>query len=220
MIETVIFDMDGVIADTEPIHAEARNRLLAERDLDIETISPMAIGRSKRAFWGEIVQTYGLADTADELTKREFALILDIAEKNKLHATEGLETLLRFLHDGKIKAAVASSSDSAYVRRILEIVGLQDYFCAAIGGDQVACAKPAPDVYLRALQLCGTDSRSSLAVEDSDTGARAAHAAGILCVAYDAVTDETLKQIFSTCTYKVTHMRDIETIIRNENIAH
>lgn len=81
MIEAVIFDMDGVIVDTEPIHAEARNRLLAERRLDVETISPTAIGRSKRSFWGEVVQTYGLSDTADELTKREFELILAIAEK-------------------------------------------------------------------------------------------------------------------------------------------
>lgn len=219
MIEAVIFDMDGVIVDTEPIHAEARNRLLAERRLDVETISPTAIGRSKRSFWGEVVQTYGLSDTADELTKREFELILAIAEKNNLPATDGLEALLRFLRDSKIKAAVASSSDSKYVRRILEIIGLQDYFCVTVGGDQVVYAKPAPDVYLRALQLCGADSGRALAVEDSNTGARAAYAAGISCIAYDAVTDEKLKQIFSTCTYKVTHLRDIEKIIQNENAA-
>lgn len=54
MIKTVIFDMDGVIADTEPLHEQARNVLLRKLGLDVERISPTAIGRSKRAFWGEV----------------------------------------------------------------------------------------------------------------------------------------------------------------------
>lgn len=116
MIEAVIFDMDGVIVDTEPIHAEARNRLLAERRLDVETISPTAIGRSKRSFWGEVVQTYGLSDTADELTKREFELILAIAEKNNLPATDGLEALLRFCGIVKLKRRL-------HLRRIVNMYG-------------------------------------------------------------------------------------------------
>ena len=218
MIKAVIFDMDGVIADTEPLHEKARNALLAELKLDVEKISPTAIGRSKRAFWGEVVGRYSLPYTADELTVREFGVLMDIAKKSGLRPSDGLPDLLSFLKERNIKAAVASSSDRTYVEYILGLIGLGEYFCAAACGDGVATAKPAPDVYLRALALCGARAEETLAVEDSDTGARAAAAALIPCVAYDAVQDARLKQKFDACSYKVHRMHDIENIVQGVNI--
>ena len=76
------------------------------------------------------------------------------------------------------------------------------------------CAKPAPDVYLKALRGCGVNASEALAVEDSDTGARAAEAAGIPCIAYDAVEDERLRQSFNICSYKVKKISDIVNIIK------
>lgn len=214
MIKTVIFDMDGVIADTEPLHEKARNALLAQLGLDVERISPTAIGRSKRAFWGEVAEKYHLPYTADQLTVKEFELLMDIAEKSGLKPSAGLCELLQYLKDNNIKAAVASSSDRNYVECILRITKLNNYFCATSCGDEVPKAKPAPDVYLKALDLCNTTADEAIAVEDSDTGAKAAKAAGIPCVAYDVVTDAKLKQKFDACSYKIKDMREIENIVQ------
>lgn len=210
--------MDGVIADTEPLHEKARNALLLDLKLDVEKISPTAIGRSKRAFWGDVVSQYQLPHTADELTVREFDILMEIAQKAHLRPSEGLKDLLGFLRERKIKAAVASSSDHNYVEFIIRLVGLEGYFYATACGDEVSVAKPAPDVYLRALELCGTRAEEAIAVEDSDTGARAAVAAYIPCIAYDVVQDEKLKQKFDVCSYRVHRMNDIENIVQGVDI--
>ena len=74
-------------------------------------------------------------------------------------------------------------------------------------------AKPAPDVYLKALRLCGVSAAEALAVEDSDTGAKAATAAGICCVGYDACKDICFRQKLDICKYKVHNIREIENFV-------
>ena len=214
MIKAVVFDMDGVIADTEPLHEKARNALLESLGLDVEQLSPQAIGRSKRSFWSEISQKFNLKESGDELTLREFDMIMRIAKESNLKPSQGMKELLEFLEREKIKAAVASSSDRNYVEKILALTDLGGYFCVTACGDEVPCAKPAPDVYLKALNGCGVNASEALAVEDSDTGARAAEAAGIPCIAYDAVEDERLRQSFNICSYKVKKISDIVNIIK------
>lgn len=219
MIKAVIFDMDGVIADTEPIHESARNILLSELGLDVETISARAIGRGKRAFWGEVVQQYRLPYTAEQLTVREFDYIMEIVGKMGLQPSAGLKELLEYLKACNIKTAVASSSDRNYVERILEVTDLKNYFSEIACGNEVAKTKPAPDVYLKILDLLGVKAAEALAVEDSDTGARAAAAAGIKCVAYDVVVDKKLKQKFNDCSYKIQDIRVIENIVQGEDCS-
>lgn len=215
MIKAVIFDMDGVIADTEPLHEKARVRVLKSLGLDAEAISPLAIGRCKRAFWSEVAEKCGLNYTADELTDREFKGIIELAREEKLQPTTNLRGLLERLRADGIATAVASSSDKTYVNEILDITNLGEFFKVRASGDEVPAAKPAPDVYLKALDELGVKAADSLAVEDSDTGAQAAVAAGIRCVAYDVITDPALKQKFAVCEYKVNDMSKIASLAEN-----
>ena len=141
MIKAVLFDMDGVIADTEPLQAIARDNLLLKLGLNVDKISPRAIGRCKRTFWGEVIKEHSLKETADALTKREFALLIKMAEELPLRATEGLEEVLQTMQEKGIRALVASSSDRNYVEEVLRITHLEKYFYACVCGDEVAQAK-------------------------------------------------------------------------------
>ncbi len=143
MKKTVIFDLDGVQADTEPLHRESCRALLRLLHLD-ESIVSKAYTRSKREFWSETAKEYGLPFTADELTRREFALLIEIIEKSGLRPTDGLCETLENLRAAGIVCAVASSSDRVYVHTVLETLGLKKYFSAIACGDEVAAANRRP----------------------------------------------------------------------------
>lgn len=208
MIKAVIFDLDGVIADTEPIQERARNELLREFGLPAEKMSAEAIGRGKREWWESIVREYGLPYTGEEVAVRDFTLCLRYIKKMHLAPTEGVCDLLQYLRSSNIKAAVASSSDRFYVESVLKLMRLEEYFCGKACGDEVDASKPAPFIYERALALCGVRAEDACAVEDSDTGAQAANAAGILCVGYDS-PKTAVKQSFVLCEYKAQTMQEI-----------
>ena len=89
------------------------------------------------------------------------------------------------------------------------MTGLKGYFSAVVCGNDVAAAKPAPDVYLRALELCGAEAGQAAAVEDSDTGIAAAKAAGLYCVGFDAVSEEKFRQKFTQADAVVQDMRAV-----------
>ena len=213
MIGAVIFDVDGVLADTEPLHARARNQLLTELGLDVEAISPQAIGRGKRDFWSDVARGYGLRATADELTKREFSLIIDLAQKERLCAADGLKDALEALREKGVTAAVASSSDRDYVEKILEITCLHGYFGVLACGDEEVAAKPAPDVYRRAMEHCGVNAENAAAVEDSDTGARAAKAAGLFCVGFQGFSAAASCQKLALCDVTIERMSELVPVL-------
>ena len=213
MIRAVIFDMDGVIADTEPLHKRARDKLLAELGLNVEEISPTAIGRSKRVFWGEVTEKYNLPYTADRLTVWEFDMIMQIVREEHIRPTEGLCDLLVSLHRSGIVTAVASSSDRNYVDTVLEVAGLADKFDYSACGNEVPAAKPAPDVYLKALRLCGVSADQAVAVEDSDTGIKAAKTAGLYCIGFDVFLDENFRQKFTLADVVIHDMSKVISLI-------
>lgn len=214
MIKAVIFDLDGVLADTEPLHEKSRDVLLAKLGLDVAALSPRAYAKSKRTYWGEVAKECGLSKTAEELTLAEFEILLDIAQNSGLQPNPGVPAAIDAVMAMGLKTAVASSSDRMYVEKILKITGLKDKFDDTACGNEVAAAKPAPDVYIRALGLLGVQAEEALAVEDSDTGARAACAAHIPCIGYDAVSDEKFRQKLDLCFCKITNMRDLPAVVR------
>lgn len=208
-MKAVIFDMDGVIADTEPLHEKSRDAMLEEFGLDVATVSPRAYAKSKRAFWLETAEEFNLPYTAEELTIKEFDILMEIAERSGLQPTAGLVDVLNALRSKNIKTAVASSSDRVYVEKILKITGLEEQFDFITCGNEVEKAKPEPFVYLKTLDKLGLAAEETIAVEDSDTGAKAAVAAGIRCVGYDAVSDEKFRQKLDLCFKKINKMKDL-----------
>ena len=212
MIKAIIFDMDGTIADTEPLHKVARDNLLVSLGLSPEELSDKAIGRGKREYWAEVAATYNLDVNADQLTVSEFKELLNIFKQTKLKPQEGLVDLLEDLKAKGIKTAVASSSDRFYILETLKILGLESYFPVVATADGVGIAKPAPDVYLKALKDLGVSAEHALAVEDSLTGAKSAVNAKIDCIGF-ASEDALVSQNFSICKHVVSRMCEIKKLI-------
>ncbi len=180
-LSAVIFDMDGVLADTEPIQEEALVAFLAlrgkafVRDGYAETI-----GLDYRQFWMEVIGRYGLIESTDDCARGYEPILLP--RLAGLKAAPGAGELTRALAAAGVPLAVASSSLRPVVEATLGAIGLRDAFEAVVSGDEVRTGKPAPEIYLLAADRLGVEPARCVAIEDSPSGVRAAMAAGMACL--------------------------------------
>lgn len=177
--KAVLFDMDGVIFDSERAVLAVWRELAAELDLPgIGEVFLQCVGTNKRRTEEILLAAYpGLDFRAfDGEVRRRFRARYD---GGRLPVKPGTEQILRALRERSVPLALASSTDSAVVRRELEEAGLLRYFDAVIGGDQVHVSKPNPEIFLLAAQALGTAPENCFVIEDSFNGIRAARAAGM-----------------------------------------
>ncbi len=181
--QAIIFDMDGLLVDSEPVWALAEGALLNERgkQWDIEIQRPL-IGMRMRDFLVGIRSGYGLSDTVDELVAEL------IGRMTKLVPTQvvprpGAPELLDYLLARGIPCAIASSSPMPIIDAVVTSQGWDRFFQTHVCGDDVTHGKPAPDIYLEAARRIGIAPEACLALEDSPNGSRAAVAAGMVTIA-------------------------------------
>lgn len=184
-IKLMIFDMDGVIFDSEPIHYNSKLRILEDLGLERELDLSRHVGFPSGEFWQRILNENGIKDvTAKELENRQYDYNLESMKNEKINLTNGLLELLDVLDACAIDCAVASSSDKYFVDKVLDYFEIKNRFRAIVSGDEVMQKKPAPDVYLKALNECNVSSADALCIEDSFMGSLAAKNAGIRCIGY------------------------------------
>jgi len=201
MKKILIFDTDGVLIDSEPIHAIARDKVLKTLNINVEENTNLAIGRSKPVFYQMMIDKYLLPYTAEELSKLEFEKIIEIMRDMNIKAMRGVNEILKYLKNKGIIIGLASSSFKNYITNILQITQIEKYFDYIVCGDEISKPKPAPDIYLKILEKVGIEAKDAFAIEDSTTGIKSATLAGIKCFGYN---DKEIKstQNFSLC-YKI-----------------
>jgi beta-phosphoglucomutase family hydrolase len=184
--QAVIFDMDGVLVDTEPFHIQTEKRMFRKMNLDISDEEHAGyMGTATDVMWKQIISKRNLQlDIAKitELTIREGLPYFYSLEK--IGPMPGLVDLLEKLKTKNIPMAVASSSDPETIRVILEKSGLGKYFQYVVSSSDVGKSKPEPDVFLHAAKLLGVAPVNCVVFEDSKNGIKAAKAAGMYCIAY------------------------------------
>ncbi len=184
----VIFDMDGVLVDSEPMHAEAMREVLRPYGVPYTD-------RENEEFFGftdpevfQILKTrYGLAPDERELTRRRTDLLVELTRK-RAAPMPGVPEVPQRLHGLGYRLAVASSSALPVIRVTVETLGIPALFETLVSGTEVGRGKPAPDVFLETARRLALPPRGCLVVEDSRNGLLAAKAAGMACASVPCPT--------------------------------
>lgn len=181
--DAVIFDMDGLLVDSEPVWFEIESRVLEAhgRRYDPALNRPF-IGMRLDEFWRNVVRTYELDVPPEKLMNEVVSGMVDLIP-SVVVPMPGANELIAYVSDLNLPRALASSSPVVVIDAIVEAMGWTEFFHTRVSGDQVARGKPEPDVYLEAARLIGAAPERCLALEDSRNGARAAVAAGMTCFA-------------------------------------
>jgi len=182
-LQGVVFDMDGVLVDSEPFIAEAAIRMFAEKGATVrpEEFRPF-VGTGEDRFLGGVAEARGIPFDAPRDKARTYALYLDLIP-GRLHPLPGVPAFVAECRRRGLKLAVASSADAIKVEGNLRELGLPAAtFDAVVNGSQVARKKPAPDIFLEAIRRLGLDPAACLVIEDAVAGVAAARAAGARCL--------------------------------------
>lgn len=190
-LQAIVFDFDGVIADSEPLHFRAFREVLGQEDLCLREADYYdrylgyddvgvfrAVGRDRRMAW--------TAEYVAELVRRKAAR-LEILERDASVLFPGVESAIRRAA-AKLPLAIASGALGAEIRRVLDRANLTTCFQVIVAAEDTPAGKPAPDPYLRVVALLSTQlgepitARSCVAIEDSRWGLESAKAAGLRTV--------------------------------------
>ncbi len=182
-ISGVVFDMDGLMLDTESINRMAWQRAADDLGYALDDEFYLSLlGRTTTDCESLVLQRCGAEFPMDEFRTRRRRLWKAQVEGTGIAAKPGLLELLSFLEAQRLLLAVATSSHALAAESSLRSAGIRDRFGVVVTGDQVARGKPAPDIYLEAARRLGVESADCVALEDSDSGVHAACAAGMTTV--------------------------------------
>jgi HAD superfamily hydrolase (TIGR01509 family) len=176
----VIFDMDGLLLDTEPLAARAWTDAAAALGVEFDVALALAmIGRNFGDCAAMVRTRYGADYPVDALLDRWHTTYDAIVERDGLRLKPGVVELIDWLERNAIPRAVATSTRRERARAKLAHVSLLLRFRDIVGGDEVVRGKPAPDIYVEAARRLGVAAAECIALEDSEPGVRAALAAGM-----------------------------------------
>ena len=180
----VVFDMDGILIETEPIWDKVRRRMAAEDGLSWpDGSTPIMMGLSTREWAEHMTDVIGIPGTWEEVAQRTIDGVAGEYASGGLPVLPGAVEAVRRMA-GLVPTAIASSSPRRLIDLVVARLDLADALTVTVSTEEVARGKPFPDGYLRACELLGSDPARSVAVEDSTNGVRSAFAAGmkVVCV--------------------------------------
>jgi len=182
-VQAVIFDMDGVIVDSEPRHERAFLQVVAELGYGQRHGLRFAdyVGRSDRELWADFVARHHPPVSLEELLARKRARTVAILRREQPLFPGVVELVERLA--ARFPLALASGSERAVVEEVLRLRNLGRFFRATVSSSEVRHGKPAPDTFLRAAELLGVSPAGCWVIEDSKPGVAAALAAGMRVIA-------------------------------------
>ncbi len=186
MIKTVIFDMDGVLVDSEYTFLETKTDMLKTAGFPKDvSYQYQFMGTTFEVMWTIMKEELGLPESIsfyiNDMNERREVMIA----RDGIRAIKGAQDLVKRLFEAGFKLAVASSSPKYEIVRAMTELELVDYFEVLVSGEEVAHSKPAPDVFLAAAERLGVSAQDAIIIEDTKNGSLAARRAGAYVIGFE-----------------------------------
>lgn len=219
MFKAALFDMDGVIVDTEPLHHEAYHKMFEAIDIKVsKDLYASFTGQSTQNICQKLIDTFELplcSQTLIELKRDYFKTIFE--NDNSLKLIDGVLDLIKDYKHHDITMVLASSASMGNIDRIFERFELNQYFSGKVSGADLEASKPNPEIFIRAAEISKNSPSECIVIEDSTNGIKAAKAANIFCIGYDSLHSK--HQDYSEADLVITDFNEIsfEKIEKLEN---
>ena len=208
MLEAVVFDMDGVIVDSEPLHIKSEKQVFARYGVHLsdEELRDY-MGRSSRLLFEDMIQKYALDTSLEDIYPSHIENLVRLYKEESEPIPGALE-LIEDLNIRGIDLALASSSDHALIDAFLDTFWDSPVFRVVVSGEDVSHTKPHPAIFLEAIGRLGHPAEACVVIEDSQAGVLASKRASIPCVGFRS--PHSLSQNLSEATLVVDDLRDLD----------
>lgn len=185
-MKAFIFDMDGVIVDSEPIHFRLIKKMYSKYGKNFtHDDHNKVVGMSYLEIWNKFITEHNIPAEKEHLHEEHTAnLLAEIRTSDEVKISKGIIEFINELYSKGVKLAVASSSNKVMINAVLERFSIKDKFDAIISGEELPKSKPHPAIFQKALNDLKASPNEALIVEDSSNGIKAAKAAGVKCLAF------------------------------------
>lgn len=186
MLKAVIFDMDGVVINSEPVSYRADKELFRQLGLDVpDAVYASLVGTAPHNNMQKLKELYDISLAQAALLDKRYKVYFDVFDKaTDLELMPGVLEFITLLKQKGIKVLLATSAIKAKIERVFKRFNLDSYFDAVISGEDFEFSKPHPAIFLEAVNRTGYNKNECIIIEDSTNGIAAAKAAGVYCVAY------------------------------------
>lgn len=209
-LKAVLFDMDGVIVDTEPLHRKAYFKTFKDLRIEVsEDLYTSFTGASTKRVCDTLIREFDLKQTFEEIadTKRNYFKDYFYYDED-FDLIPGVKDLIQHYYDNGIKLILASSATMTTINMVFEKFELEKYFMGKISGADLKESKPHPEVFLLAAEMAGEPVENCMVIEDSTNGILAAHRAKIFCAAYRSLHSKN--QDYTLADTVVSDYSDLE----------
>ena len=209
-LKAVLFDMDGVIVDTEPLHRKAYFKMFDDLAIEVsEDLYTSFTGASTKKVCTTIIENFQLQRNHEDLSAIKRVYFKDYFYNDAdFNLIPGVKKLIENYYENGVKLVLASSASMVTIDMVFEKFGLEKYFIGKISGADLKESKPHPEIFLLAAKIANEPKKNCLVIEDSTNGIEAASAAGIFCVAYQSA--HSSNQVYEKASLLVSDFSDIE----------
>ncbi|EJL74966.1 HAD family hydrolase [Chryseobacterium populi] len=209
-LKAVLFDMDGVIVDTEPLHRKAYFKTFNELEIEVsEDLYTSFTGASTKRVCETLINEFNLSHTHEGIAGIKRTYFKDYFYNDEdFDLIPGVRKLIEHYHENGIKLILASSATMTTINMVFEKFGLAKYFSGKISGADLKESKPHPEVFLLAAEMAGEPVENCMVIEDSTNGILAAHRAHIFCAAYKS--EHSKNQDYTLANIVVSDYSELE----------